>query len=51
MKQVTLKCPVCAGEGVIPDSLSDGLIDMVCPACQGEGWLDAETEDEDEDIS
>ncbi len=47
---VTVKCPVCAGDGVVPDPRVDGLLDMTCPACYGEGWLDVETEEDDEII-
>ena len=42
MAVVTVKCPVCAGDGVVPDPRTDGLLDMTCPACHGEGWLDVE---------
>jgi len=47
MTAVTVTCPVCEGEGVIPSPDSDDFaLDIVCPACGGEGYLDAEVDDE-----
>jgi DnaJ-class molecular chaperone len=45
---VTLTCPVCKGEGVIPDPSLEGFLDTECPACDGYGWLEADLEDEDD---
>lgn len=38
------ECPMCGGEGVIPDQDSGGLVDRPCPLCDGEGvvWGDEE---------
>jgi DnaJ-class molecular chaperone len=43
----TAECPRCEGEGVVPDPLMDGFLDMPCPACEGEGWLEVSIEDDD----
>lgn len=51
MKRAIIDCPVCDGEGVHPDPLSDGLVDMECEACGGEGWLEVEIDYDEEDPS
>jgi DnaJ-class molecular chaperone len=43
----TFMCPVCEGEGVIPDPYLEGFLDTECPACSGDGWMEAELEDEE----
>lgn len=45
-RTVTIRCPVCSGEGVVPSPEADGLVDEICETCDGEGWLDVEVEDD-----
>lgn len=46
---VVVDCHRCDGEGVVPDPLSDGFVDIVCPCCEGEGWMEVE-EHVEEDV-
>jgi hypothetical protein len=44
--RVTIGCPVCGGEGVIPDPADDeAFLDIPCPLCDGEGWVEGETDE------
>lgn len=47
MATVTVICPFCEGEGVVPSPDADDFtLNEVCAACGGEGYMDAETGDE-----